>query len=326
MRKKVVLCLGRGLTAFTLFAAACFALGRGFWFFESAAYWIPCLTALSALGLAGCWLAGNRRWAIAAAVCVAFHGGWLAWGTAPWPFYSPPSHAPNLRVLTANVYDKQHHPEALLALIREEHPDVVLLQEVDDAWRKLLAPLESEYPNHHVCARYPGGSSDLAMYWRPASAAAEELADTGLPGVAVDIKVNGVALRVVNVHTAAPFSPNRAKRYRGQMEALVDMANNAKTPLILGGDFNGSVWSPFYRKFMRQSGLRSARYGLGLLGTWPSFFGPFRTSLDHLIASPVIDTVSCRVGPGIGSDHRPLIADFYIAPANFGVKAARPEQ
>jgi endonuclease/exonuclease/phosphatase (EEP) superfamily protein YafD len=82
--------------------------------------------------------------------------------------------------------------------------------------------------------------------------------------------------------------------------------------LIVAGDMNSSPWSPQCRALRRNTGLVSARQGRGILGTWPSFFGPLRVGIDQMLVSPDIQVVACRVGAGIGSDHRPLITDLFV--------------
>lgn len=305
--------VGRSLVGLSAFGLFCILLNSGLWYFDSAVYWVPALSVLAGIAALCCLAGRSTLWGFAALACLVAYLLLMTPVLHSANGGSPSNSEPNLRILTTNVYDKNHDPAALLKLIRDTDPDVVVLQEVNEEWQNLLAPLESEYPQHACSPRYPRGGTDLAQYWRIPSEALAELAESGIPATSTEIKVDGISVRVVNVHTAAPFSPHRAARYRDQMEALTKWLKESGEPVIVAGDFNSSVWSPLYRKLVHEAGLVSAREGRGLLGTWPSFFGPLRSPIDHILVSPGIEVVACRVGPGIGSDHRPLIADLRIS-------------
>jgi endonuclease/exonuclease/phosphatase (EEP) superfamily protein YafD len=182
-------------------------LRTGLWYLDAASYWLPAYLALSIVG-AGCCLIGRApRSTAAAAVCAAVAAVMIA------PCYAASSsevRAANLRVLQANVYEHNTDPDALLKLIREANPDVILLQEVDAAWEERLRPLDASYPHKSFAPRYPKGSPDLAQFWRGDSEVPRELSEAGIPATLAVIRVNGRTVNLLNVHTAAPFSPTRA--------------------------------------------------------------------------------------------------------------------
>ncbi len=282
---------------------------------DAATLWMPHYLLLFLIGAVFCFAA--RRFRCAAVGLL----GSLTAAAMIAPLYLPPAYSQsegasigNLRILQANVYSPGSDPEPLLALIRETKPNVVLLQEVDEKWRALLAPLERMYPNKHYSPRYVGGGLDLAQYWDGAAATVEELAPMGIPGTTTVLRVNNRRIRLFNVHTAAPFTYGRAQRHREQMKLLTRQVAARAEPIVLAGDFNSSHWSWSYRQLTIKGGLISARQGRGILGAWPSFLGPLRIALDHLLTSPELAAVHCRVGPGIGSDHLPLITDISVPP------------
>ena len=294
-----------GLT-FTLFSF-------GIWPLETASLWIPGYLLLASAGAIGCALSGKFRWSGLGALCAAASLALLL------PHYMLPNRPDvpkvkkNFRVVQANVYFPNDDPEPLLRLVRETSPDILLLQEVNEKWIALLKPLEARYPHHRYSARYTNGGMDLAYYWSGETLDVEDLHTEGLPATAVTLRVNGRTVCFLNVHTAAPFTPERAERYRHQMELLARRAANRSCPVVVAGDLNAGVWSRHFTALLKQGGLVSARRSFGVLGTWPSFFpGPLRIALDHLLVSPGLTVTDCRPGPGIGSDHLPLITDLNI--------------
>jgi len=85
--------------------------------------------------------------------------------------------------------------------------------------------------------------------------------------------------------------------------------------VIIAGDLNVSMWSPFYRSLIKQSGLHNARQGFGILpsqsGIAPQF-AILSAPIDHCLVSSDIQVENFRLGSNIGSDHLPIIADLLI--------------
>jgi endonuclease/exonuclease/phosphatase (EEP) superfamily protein YafD len=97
-----------------------------------------------------------------------------------------------------------------------------------------------------------------------------------------------------------------------QLRGLASLAGQSKGMMILIGDLNVTPWSPDYARLIRDSGLRDARRGHGILPTWPTFFPLMMIPLDHCLISPTLAVSDIRLGPNIGSDHLPLIVDLLL--------------
>ncbi len=304
---------GAGMISLAVLGTACSWLPVAPWFLEGAAYWVPVYLALGLAGTLVCLVVGRRAWALAGGACVCAVAGLMIPCYLTSPNAAPPGTAPNLRILQANVYEHRGSAAALMELIGRERPDVVLLQEADEEWERRLLPLESDYPHKAFLPRSARGKPDLGLYWRGNLDEPRALAAQGIPAVLLEMQVNGRAVALLNVHPSAPFLPGRARHHREQMTALAEFVRGLKTLPILAGDLNSSPWSQQCRALQQSTGLVSVRQGRGILGTWPSFFGPLRVGIDQVLVSPEIQVVGCRVGSGIGSDHRPLITEFRIA-------------
>ncbi|HQM99975.1 MAG TPA: endonuclease/exonuclease/phosphatase family protein [Candidatus Hydrogenedentes bacterium] len=285
----------------------------GIWPLETASLWIPGYLLLAVAGGCGCALSRSGRGLGLAALCAAASLALLLPHHVPVNRHGAHNRNTDFRILQANVYFPNDDPEPLLRLVRETNPDVLLLQEVNEKWIALLKPLEARYPHHRYSPRYTNGGIDLAEFWSGETLGVEDLHTGGLPATAVTLRVNGRTVCFLNVHTAAPFSWERAERYQHQMELLARRAADRFCPVVVAGDLNAGVWSRHFTALLEQGGLVSARRSYGAHGTWPSFFpGPLRIALDHLLVSPGLTVTDCRAGPGIGSDHLPLITDLQI--------------
>jgi endonuclease/exonuclease/phosphatase (EEP) superfamily protein YafD len=82
--------------------------------------------------------------------------------------------------------------------------------------------------------------------------------------------------------------------------------------VILVGDFNTSLWSPYYYKFVEKTRLINGRRGFGVQPSWPTDLPIFYIPIDHCFVSPEFQVLNSRVGENVGSDHLPLITDLVI--------------
>lgn len=281
------------------------------WTLQLAAAWVPLYLTGALMG--GALAAWRRQWvscaaaALLAGACIVL----LAPAFAAAPNRAKADDTPNLRVLTINVWDRSSNASAVLAYIDQVKPDIIAAQEVTEAWVELLRPLEANY-RAFTPPRFKAGMPALALYWRVESGEPAHRFEEGLPMLYLPITVAGRTLDFVNVHPRAPYTAGRAATHRGMMGGLVTWLNTLKHPRIVAGDLNTSIWSLLYRDFRQETGLLNTRQGYGVQGTWPSWLGPFRTTLDHILVDPTIEVAHIEVGPHVGSDHRPLLADLVV--------------
>jgi endonuclease/exonuclease/phosphatase (EEP) superfamily protein YafD len=80
----------------------------------------------------------------------------------------------------------------------------------------------------------------------------------------------------------------------------------ANEPWIVGGDFNLTRYSPVFDRLIEASGLRDTQPSGRWQPTWLAVFWPLALRIDHVFVSPEFCVDSSEVGPGIGSDHRPV--------------------
>jgi endonuclease/exonuclease/phosphatase (EEP) superfamily protein YafD len=95
------------------------------------------------------------------------------------------------------------------------------------------------------------------------------------------------------------------------------MANDIHVPLILAGDFNMTADSPTYRETLSRYGNAFSRSGFGFGHTERPFKhgSLFGIRIDHVLFGPDWQPCRCWVGPELGSDHLPVIADLALKPA-----------
>jgi endonuclease/exonuclease/phosphatase (EEP) superfamily protein YafD len=99
-------------------------------------------------------------------------------------------------------------------------------------------------------------------------------------------------------------------RRRQVLALLTEAVAGSEDPTLVAGDFNASFDSPMFdpiRPLFRE-GFNSA--GLGYAYTRPAAW-PW-IGIDYVLATPEWTFTGCDVGPDIGSDHRPVIAELEV--------------
>ncbi|MBL9048657.1 MAG: endonuclease/exonuclease/phosphatase family protein [Tabrizicola sp.] len=210
-----------------------------------------------------------------------------------WP--GPPG---SYLVYQKNMLYRNGDLASLAADIRATSPEIVTLQEVSEPNLALLAELEKDFPNQHVCKG--GRVGGTAVLTRLAT-----VADTGFcaPGMAaIQVAGGGNRFWVVSVHLQWPWPYRQA----GHVELILPVLDKLQGPAILAGDFNMVRWANSVKRLADILGVRPAG---PTVGTFFGFSQWFRLPIDHVFASG-----SGRVAPrgAQGSDHLGLLAEVEL--------------
>jgi endonuclease/exonuclease/phosphatase (EEP) superfamily protein YafD len=256
-------------------------------------------------------------WAVVPALVVA--GGPVAGFSVPWGrLGSDPPAGPRLRVLSCNMHYAKVDPGPLDRLVEETRPDVVAIQEWRDSARSAVL-LGAGWHTHRV--------SGLFLASRFPVRRADRLGDgsTGERGSVVryELDTPDGAVTVFNLHFATPrkglgtlvgfdrrgldeVRANSEVRWR-QSEFVAAEAGRATGPVVLVGDFNTPPESAIFRRVW--SGYANAFSDAGW--GWGYTFRARRTAvrIDHVLVGGGGWATACRVGPDVGSPHRPVLAD-----------------
>ena len=252
------------------------------------------------------------RWALVALACALLNGASVL------PLYLPApgveraaARRQRVSVLLANVNVANADYGALLGLVRDASPDIVILQEATPAWAAATAGLRGTLPHAHVEARHdPFG---IVVYSRFPLERAETvlLGAARVPAVVARVNAGGAAFSLVTAHVFPPL-PGWYEGRNEQLESLAALAALAARPVVLAGDLNASPWSPYFAKFGRDSGLRDARRGFGVLPTWPTYRPALYVPIDHCLVSPDVRVARFSTGAQVGSDHLPIVVTLEI--------------
>ncbi len=215
------------------------------------------------------------------------------------------------KILMSNVSLRNTDYPRLLQLIESEQPDIFGLIEVNANWIDGISSLREQYPFRvEVPHEHYWG---LALYSRIPFTNAQvlELVPTMPPVIVATVPVNSTLVRVVLTHPRPPMTSAETKLRNDQLVALAEFIDQSDLPIVLAGDLNTALWSPAYADFVAKSGLKNARAGHGVGGTWPasSIFG---VPIDHVMSSSDVTLQNFRILGPVGSDHLPIAAEFLL--------------
>ena len=232
---------------------------------------------------------------------------------ALWQAHEP-APGPRVRVLTLNQHNYRTRARDLIRLIQRHQVDVVCLQEtafdplLEEFWRegwyrdqgKCIAsrfPIVRQYPP--LTAAYGDPTLDLVRL----------RAHDGLEFVVAS--VHGPTMRpgfeAILKADVAGLRRTIAERRVAMDDLTSRLEEFGDVPMLLAGDFNTPADSSLLDTLRDHFEVGVERAGCGYGYTWPAVLPSLR--IDHILANRYGTFTFCRVGPEVGSDHLPVIAE-----------------
>jgi endonuclease/exonuclease/phosphatase (EEP) superfamily protein YafD len=280
--------------------------------------WALALPLVILLPLAGCM----RSWAaVVVLMATGLVVGWPVMGfSVPWSRLTArePTGTP-LRVMTLNMHYSDADPKPLEDLIAAAAPDIIAIQE----WRGYERAALRTDPGWHVHA-----TPRLFLASRHPIKKAVELGGNSMGEHAsathYELDMPAGTAHVFNLHAAtnrygladtlhedrkgpAEVSANSNRR-REQFAFVAGKAAECKGPVLIVGDFNTPSESSLFPAVWRgyTDAFSAAGWGWGY-----TFYGTHTSvRIDHVLFGGGWACTDCRVGPFIGSPHRPVIAEL----------------
>lgn len=277
------------------------------------------LLLLPAAAAAAMWRTrGGLALAAALAFCLVYQVSRILPYTPPWPEEVPMAAScppgDRLRYMEANVLQSNRDSRALLALVRERRPDVLLLTETDRWWADQVRPLTAEMP-HVVSIPQDNTYGMMLLSRRPlADPQVRYLFDPDVPSIRVGLRLeSGLQIELYGVHPRPP-KPGQDTAERDAELVLVGREVRARrAPTIVAGDLNDVAWSDTTALFQEVSGLLDPRVGRQLMPTFPADLPLLRWPLDYVFVSPGFTLLRMERLGDIGSDHLPIIVELCAA-------------
>ena len=216
----------------------------------------------------------------------------------------------NLRTLSFNVRTTNTSFADVREYLAQSEADVIFVMETNEQWVEALVPLEAQFP--YVVKAPRGDNFGMALYSRHpiASHDLHFVEGSRVPCVHAVIELGDRQVEVIGGHPVPPVGPLRAAWRNHYLDTLASLAGNSDRPKVVLGDFNATVWSPFFRDFLATTSLQDSGHRRGFQSTWHRTHPVFSIPIDHILHSADLRCVGRSIGPALGSDHRPVLAEF----------------
>jgi vancomycin resistance protein VanJ len=243
-----------------------------------------------------------------------------------------PTNGATFSVMTYNVTTGDPGVDEILAIIQDESPDVVALQELPQEVAEAAADLE-EYPYQalHPTPNPYAGSGVLSRF-PILEDEAFPLAEGGHLYQRVLLDVDGREVQLLNVHLQPPRLVGQSRGdsrlfvpvgvstevQDQELARLLEEFDRLKETVVVAGDFNLTDQSAGYRKLTARlvDAHREAGWGFG--HTFPdeevrSIPTPFPVvRIDYVFHSPDMRALTTYVGDRGGPNHRFLVAELSL--------------
>jgi len=225
--------------------------------------------------------------------------------------------AAKLRVMTVNIDFVTHDADRLVAIIKAEHPDILVMEEDYPPVRRAIAERAGGFLYHAEAGIDPRAISIDSRY--PLTdvhlESTDYVAHILTAKVAVPTAQGTAPVLVIATHPLAPIRRWKAAQRKKCLDYLGKRAGEAHVPVILLGDLNLTPHSPYFSALEIAGHLIDTAKGRAPDPTWLMPVIPFGLRIDHVLVSSGIAALGRHVTEGFGSDHRGVVVDLLIPPA-----------
>jgi len=216
---------------------------------------------------------------------------------------SAPRAPPALRLVTFNIGTGNDRFDEIADFVLGASADIVLLQDVScSAADRLIPKLKPAFPTTFVSAEGCGGQALLSK--RPWLAGGQVITGTRRPLLVwARFQWDNHAFTLTGVRLSDPLEPREQTADLGRLLAHLSSQGAVH---VVAGNFNVT---PFAWKFAQLQNAGLGQHATYLMN-WPAQSAVPLALPDNVLSSDPIASVRMTMGPPLGSDHRPLIADI----------------
>ena len=236
------------------------------------------------------------------------------------PHVDPPVDEVNIiRICSFNVLTSNTRYADTVDWLQRSDADVIFLPEADEVWAEALSPLRVRYP--HVIENYPGGNFGLVLFSRLPITDQQIIYTGKLHLPILRVRINGPTGDFIfyGAHPIPPIGALNAADRDTYLARIATLASGDPLPVVVAGDFNATPWSHSMKPLFA-SGLSNTDDRLIPSSTWNRTQPLVAIPIDHILfrdprmTSDPSGAFHFKVGPDLGSDHRPILADFIWPP------------
>ena len=226
--------------------------------------------------------------------------------------------ARKIKLLTANVLQKNENNDGLIEIIKELEADVMVFTEANNRWQDAIVKHLSADYKYRV--ELPLDNTYGILLYSKLELINPEVkfmvTDT-IPSIHSKLRLpTGDLIQLYAVHPTPPMPQENPLSTDRDAELMMtaELARNSKYPVIVFGDFNDIPWSPTTLLFQEAAELLDIRVGRGFYNTFNAKKSLLRWPLDHIFVSPEFRLTELRSCRSIDSDHFPYYVELTFEP------------
>jgi|AntDeeMinimDraft_5_1070356.scaffolds.fasta_scaffold00091_37 endonuclease/exonuclease/phosphatase (EEP) superfamily protein YafD len=231
---------------------------------------------------------------------------------------SSKGNAQEIKILVANVLQKNNKYGPLLKKLKKADADIVLLTETDSTWtKKIQKAVQASYP--YQVENPQDNTYGMLLYSKFKLIKPETIYSVQgkIPSIYSTVELpNGERFKLYCIHPTPP-KPEHKRTDSDREKQITLIAKRAKQkelPVLVLGDFNEVAWSSNVQLFKDISGLDDVRVGRGLYSTFDATSFLMRWPLDQIFVSKEFRVKNIEVAKSVHSDHFPFQATLTFEP------------
>ena len=221
----------------------------------------------------------------------------------------------SITLLVANVRMENDDKESFHARVRTYNPDILLINEPDQAWAASISKLDAGFP---YSIKYPLDNTYGMMLLSKlplTESTVNFLVKVDIPSIYTRITLpSGSIIDFYGVHPEPPMPGTDTYERDTELLIIAKRIRESGNPTIVAGDLNDVGWSVTSKLFRKYSELVDPREGRGLYNTFSVFVPLLRYPLDHIFYSGEFGLFTLKKLEDIGSDHFPLLIGLNFEP------------
>jgi endonuclease/exonuclease/phosphatase (EEP) superfamily protein YafD len=218
-------------------------------------------------------------------------------------------------IMISNVRMSNTRYSRFLKVVKENDPDLLLINEPNQRWADEISELNDRYP--YSIKEPLENTYGMMLYskFKLIDSEVRYLVEEGIPSFYTLIELpSGKKIDLFTVHPQPPHLHKDTDTREAELLTVAKMAKESPYASIVIGDLNDVAWSYTTNLFRKLSGLLDPRIGRGFFNTYNAFVPLFRYSLDHIFYDPAFRLIRMKRLSFFGSDHFPMFIRLNYEP------------